>query len=157
MKGGWDWLAARRWWSLGLALVVIVGGLTLIEVAGVIHRDTAADSILANIFTWTWLMTFLGFGRHHLSFSNPLLRWARDASYPVYILHQTVIIGVAYFVIRQPWSPWSKYGVVLVATIVSCVLMYEVIRRVTPLRFLFGMRPERSPAPRTLSSRTAAS
>lgn len=159
MKGGWDWLAAKRYWSLGLGLVVIVGGLTLIEI-GTIRRGTAADSIMANAFTWAWLMTFMGFGRQHLSFSNPLLRWARDASYPVYILHQTVIIGIAYFVIQQPWSPWAKYWLVLVATLIACVLMYEVIRRVAPLRLVFGMRPAGHRAPALDSranSRTAAS
>jgi peptidoglycan/LPS O-acetylase OafA/YrhL len=156
MQGAWDWLAARRWWSLGAGLTVVVGGLTLIN-TGVIHRDTAADSVMANVFTWTWLMTFLGFGRQHLSFSNPLIRWARDASYPVYILHQTVIIVIAYFAIRQPWSPWAKYWLVLLATLVSCVLMYEVIRRVAPLRFIFGMRPAPAAGPRALSSRTTAS
>ena len=145
MKGGWDWLAERRFWSLGAGLLVVTGGLTLIDL-GVIQRDTATDSLLANVFTWTWLMTFLGFGRRYLSFCNPLLRWARDASYPVYILHQTVMICIAYFVIRQPWSPWTKYGVVLASTLIACVLMYEVIRRVGVLRFLFGMRrAERAP------------
>jgi glucans biosynthesis protein C len=139
MKGGWDWLAAQSYWSLGAGLTVVTGGLTLINL-GVIDRDTALDSVMANVFTWTWLMTFLGFGRRYLSFSNPLLRWARDASYPVYILHQTVIICLAYYVIRQPWSPWAKYWLVLAGTMLLCVLMYEVIRRVSVLRFLFGMK-----------------
>ena len=60
---------------------------------GVIERDTPADALVANVFTWTALMAFIGYGRRYLSFSNPLLRWARDASYPIYILHQTVIVA----------------------------------------------------------------
>jgi glucans biosynthesis protein C len=140
MQGAWDWLAARRFWTLGAGLVILVALLSLFE-AGVIAHDSVADALAANLFTWTWLLAFLGLGRQYLSFSNPLLRWARDASYPVYILHQTVIIVVAAFVIQQPWSPWSKYGLVLVATIVVCVLLYEMIRRFEVSRFLFGMKP----------------
>lgn len=153
MPGAWDWLAKHRHRALAAALTIVIGGLTLIE-AGVIARDTPADSVLANCFTWTWLMVFLGYGRQHLGFSNGLLRWARDASYPVYILHQTVIIVIAYFVISRPWTPGSKYWLVLLATMAVCVALYEVIRRVAPLRFLFGMKAARATDPRpAISSR----
>jgi len=140
MPGAWDWLAARRRVSLGIALVVTVGGLSLIE-AGIVRRDTPFDAVFANIFTWLWLAAFMGYGRAHLSFGNRLLNWARDASYPVYILHQTVIITIAFFVIRQPWAPWTKYWVVLAGTLVTCVLAYQLLlRRFALLRLAFGMK-----------------
>lgn len=140
MPGAWDWFARARRWSLALGLATLTGGLSLIEI-GVIHRDTPADSIFANIFTWVWLMVFLGYGRQHLSFGNRLLSWARDASYPVYILHQTVIIMIAFKVIQQPWSPWTKYWVVLGATLVTCALLYEfVLRRFAITRAAFGIK-----------------
>ena len=150
--GIWDWLAGFRRRALTIALTITLGGLTLIEI-GVIHRDTAVDSVLANAFTWTWLMTFLGFGRHYLSFGNRLLSWARDASYPVYILHQTVIIVLAYFVIQLPWSPWTKYWVILVATLVICVLAYELLlRRFALLRLAFGIKTRDRPVATAFSA-----
>ncbi|HEY5810911.1 MAG TPA: acyltransferase, partial [Povalibacter sp.] len=75
----WDWFARWRYVSLGIGLTLFAAAMTLFD-AGIIHRDTAADAFIANAFTWCWLMVFLGFGRHYLSFSNGLLRWARDAS-----------------------------------------------------------------------------
>ena len=96
---------------------------------------------MANLFTWFSLLAFLGYGRQYLSFGNRLLSWARDASYPVYILHQTVIIVIAYTVIQQPWRPWTKYWVVLGATLVTCVLLYEfLLRRFAVLRIAFGIK-----------------
>ncbi len=152
MPGVWDWLAAKRHWALGLGLGVLTALLTMFA-TGVAGHDTVTDHVLANVFTWACLMAFLGYGRKHLSFDNSLLRWARDASYPVYILHQTVIIAIAYFVIQWTWSPGAKYWLVLVSTLLACVAMYEVIRRVAPLRFLFGMKPARDTAePRALKS-----
>ncbi len=139
-EGAWLFLERVRHRALASALTITLGGLALIEL-GVIARGTAVDSVFANVFTWTWLMVFLGYGRRHLSFSNGLLSWARDASYPAYILHQTVIIVIAYFVIRLPWTPGTKYWVVLIGTLVGCVALYEyVLRRVRPLRVLFGMK-----------------
>ncbi|HUQ08836.1 MAG TPA: acyltransferase family protein [Steroidobacteraceae bacterium] len=140
-QGAWDWLAAQRRWALGIGLAVIIGLLIAFK-AGAIHHDTVADAMFANVFTWTWLLAFLGYGRRYMSFENALIRWARDASYPVYILHQTVIIAIAYFVIQQRWSPWTKYWLVLVSTMVVCLAAYELIRRVPPLRLLFGMKRE---------------
>jgi peptidoglycan/LPS O-acetylase OafA/YrhL len=140
MPGAWDWLAAKRRWALGLSLALTTGGLLMFE-TGLVARDTPFDSVYANIFTWSWLMTFMSYGRAHLSFGNRFIAWARDASYPVYILHQTVIIVIAYFVIRQPWTPWTKYGVVLAGTLVSCVLLYELLlKRFAVLRVAFGIK-----------------
>jgi glucan biosynthesis protein C len=99
------------------------------------------DAFIANVFTWTMLMALLGYGRRYLSFENQLLRWARDASYPIYILHQTVIIAIGYFVIQEAWAPWVKYWIVLSGTLVSCILIYELcIRRFALSRILFGMK-----------------
>lgn len=146
--GAWDWLAAHRRLSLASGLVVIVGVLAGFE-SGVIAHDGVADALLANVFTWLWVMVFLGYGRAHLEFSNRLLTWAREASYPVYILHQTVIVGLAFFIVRQPWQPWTKYGAILVATIMICVPVYEVlVRRIALLRFAFGMKPAVARPPR---------
>jgi glucan biosynthesis protein C len=140
MPGAWDWFARTRRWSLGLGLTVLLGGLSLIEI-GVMDRDTPADSVFANIFTWVWLLVFLGYGRQHLNFGNRLLSWARDASYPIYILHQTVIIMIAFHVIQLPWSPWVKYWVVLITTLITCALLYEfVLRRFAVTRAAFGIK-----------------
>jgi hypothetical protein len=59
----------------------------------------------------------------------------------VYILHQTVIIVIAWFVIRQPWAPWTKYWIVLAGTLVVSVALYHfLIRRIALLRFMFGLK-----------------
>ncbi|MEJ1964867.1 MAG: acyltransferase family protein [Gammaproteobacteria bacterium] len=140
VDGVWDWLAARCLPLLGGAVGLLVAIIPLFE-HGIIRHGSTFDALVANGFTWLSLMAFLGLGRRYLSFENRLLRWARDASYPVYILHQTIIVGVGYFVIRQPWAPWTKYWLVLGTTLVTCVVLYELcIRRWTITRLMFGMK-----------------
>lgn len=140
MPGSWQWLGTQRHRfaiggvSLYVAATVLVG-------LGVIHRDTPVDAFIANVFTWCCVLAFLGYGYRHLSFSNPLLRYARDASYPIYILHQTIIVAVGYYVIQTGWEPWVKYWTVLLATLVSCCVLYElVVRRFGVTRLFFGMK-----------------
>jgi peptidoglycan/LPS O-acetylase OafA/YrhL len=142
MRESWDWLARHCHRTLLVSVFVTASILGLIEV-GIVYRDTAADSFLANLFTWCWLLTFLGYGRRYLSIDNGALRWARDASYPIYILHQTVMLVVAYWVIAQPYSAWTKFVMVLIGTIVVSTCIYEVARRFTFTRAMLGMKPDR--------------
>lgn len=146
MQGAWDWLAARRRSTFVVTLAISICGLTLLE-TGMVGRDGLFDALFANVFTWLWLLVFLGYGRSALSFSNRFIEWARDASYPVYILHQTVIVVIAYFVVQMTWSPWIKFGVIVSATLAICVLLYEfLLRRSALLRLMFGIRMHAAPA-----------
>lgn len=146
MPSVWPWIASQRH-RLAIAGVSIYVVATVLFTQEVIYRDTPADAFIAAIFTWMCVLAFIGYGYRHLSFANPLLRWARDASYPVYILHQTLIVAIGYYVIQAPWSPWVKYWTVLAATLVGCVVLYEfVVRRFAVTRLIFGMKPERARA-----------
>jgi surface polysaccharide O-acyltransferase-like enzyme len=146
IRGAWDWFAAWRLRSLVAALILLVSVIPLFEY-GIVAHDSGVDALFANVFTWVWLTVFLGYGRQYLSHTNRWLAWARDASYPIYILHQTVILAVAFFIIQKPWTPGSKYWLVLVSTLVVCVALYHyVLRRVGILRVLFGIKPERAGA-----------
>ncbi|NQD39101.1 acyltransferase family protein [Permianibacter sp. IMCC34836] len=143
VPGSWDWLMRTRRQSLLVGVALVVAILTL-KKTGLLVEDTPFDAVTANLFTWTWLLVFFGYGKRWLSFSNGLLRYLREATYPVYILHQTVIIAIGYYVIQQPWSWGSKYLVVLGLTTVICLMLYELlIKRVALLRLLFGLKPRR--------------
>lgn len=155
MNGGWEWLEAQRRRALIAAIALFGLALGLFDY-GVIERDTPADALIANVFTWLCLMAFLGFGRRYLSFTNPLLRWAREASYPVYILHQTVIVIAGYYVVQQSWAAWTKFWVVLAITMAVCFVLYEAaIRRHAWTRVIFGMKAAPARAP-ILASREAS-
>lgn len=140
MPGVWKWLSDVRRWSL-LAGVASFALLISLFSAGIIQHGSVADGVGANVFTWLWMMVFIGYGYRYLSFANPLLLWARDASYPVYILHQTVIVAIGYYIIQYAWTPWTKYAVILVLSMGTCFVLYEVcVRRFAVLRFAFGMK-----------------
>jgi len=82
MPGSWEWIACQRH-RLAIAGTAIFALAMFLFSRGALRSDTPADAGIATLFTWVWVLAFLGYGYRHLSFSNPLLRWARDASYPV--------------------------------------------------------------------------
>jgi peptidoglycan/LPS O-acetylase OafA/YrhL len=93
------------------------------------------------LIPWFCMIALLGYGRRFLSFSNRFLKYTAQASYPVYLLHQTVIVAVGFFVVKWGVGTPIKYAAVLTGSLVAAFLIYDLaIRRLNVLRFLFGMK-----------------
>jgi len=90
---------------------------------------------------WSWLLTFMGFASRHLNFSNKFLKYANEAVLPFYILHQTVIVSIGYFIRDWQWAVFPKYLFLASTSFIVIMVLYEfVVRRVNILRYLFGMK-----------------
>ncbi len=125
-------ISQLRWLNLafGLALVVV----PLLSPASPDFHD--------DISSWFWLFTILGFGFKHLNFNTPFLQYANEAVLPFYILHQTVLIVIGYFVLQSPLPDLLKWFTIASASFISIMGIYEYgVRRVNVLRFLFGLKP----------------
>lgn len=103
---------------------------------------------LRTINTWLWLIAILGYGRRFLNFTNEVQHYLNEAVYPFYILHQTVIVILAYFVVQWDVNLWIKFPVLAVGALATTLLLYDVaVKRTNVTRFLFGMKPVKRPAP----------
>jgi glucan biosynthesis protein C len=101
--------------------------------------------ILRTFSTWCWLVAVLGYGRKYLSIPHRLLPYAGEAVLPFYMLHQTVIVIIAFFIRNWAMAIGLKYLFVVCSAFVVIMLLYEfIIRRNRVARFLFGMPPARS-------------
>lgn len=128
---------------------LIVGGALIVlrMVAWELHDSLADPSLQLAVFN-TAVMTgvvlivvgLLGTGRRYLDRPSKQLSYLAEASYPLYILHQTVIVVAAFYIVKLP-GPWAVQWVALLAVVVAVTFgLYEVVRRVRVLRFCFGMR-----------------
>jgi glucans biosynthesis protein C len=96
---------------------------------------------LLSCLTWFWILAVLGYGKHFLNFRNRLLDYANEGIYPFYILHQTVIVVMGYYVIAWPLGPTVKFLGLLAGSFLLTVAMYEfLIRRRKGIRPCFGMK-----------------
>ena len=108
-------------------------------------------SLFKEANTWLWVLALLGAGKALLGTPIRGLRYASEASFPFYVLHQTVIVAVAYVVVGWNLAVWQKFTTVGLAALALTLLVYEVIvRRTNVTRLLFGMKPRRpGPSPTT--------
>jgi glucans biosynthesis protein C len=148
---------AERW---RLPSLVVGLGLTIFYAVGTTLRESFADfswQALLMRFFWvvaTWLMVvgLLGFGKRYLDRTSRTQRYLAEASYPVYILHQTVIVILAFYVVQMGAPRPVLWIVLLIGAVLGTFALYEIVRRVNVFRFLFGMKqrkraPGAAPAP----------
>ena len=100
----------------------------------------AAHEYLSQTSCWLILLGAMGLGMRFLDHPSRSLTYLAEGSYPLYILHQTVIVAVAFHLVRLPLGWPGQYALVLLAGMVLTFAAYEVVHRVRWLRPLFGLK-----------------
>ena len=95
---------------------------------------------LRSAVTWFFVLSIAGYGAAYLNRPSRLLAYANEGIYPFYILHQTLIVALGYYVLQWPMHPWLNFLVLLMLSFLASVALYEIIRRIPFLRPLFGLK-----------------
>jgi glucan biosynthesis protein C len=89
---------------------------------------------------WAWILALVGYAGRYLQFTNRFISYANQAILPWYILHQTLIVVFA-VQLKSFLLPVALESMLLIiSTVVGCLLGYEIVKRVTLLRWLFGLK-----------------
>jgi hypothetical protein len=97
------------------------------------------SAVTVNSWSWTTFMLFIGM--RYLDFSNKWLQYGQEAVLPFFLLHQPVIIAIAFYVVQWQAGIPVKLLTVVLGSFVATLAIYElVIGRIGPLRMLFGMK-----------------
>lgn len=108
------------------------------------------------ITAWAWLFTAIGYGKQYLNKKAKILDYINQAVYPFYILHQTVIVLIAYYVIQTTDTILVKYlFTVSLSFFITMVVYHLFIRPYALSRFLFGMKPNRKKDSEDLKNKSA--
>lgn len=110
------------------------------------NRGYSLEYVLYQMFrgvnSWFWVVALLGLGRRYLNFNNKLLQYANEAAYPCYILHQTIVVAIAFYAVHLHISIIEKFLVISTASLVSTIVLYDLlVKRNNIVRFFFGLKP----------------
>ncbi len=89
---------------------------------------------------WCAILAILGFARRFAPGDSPVLRYLSQAVFPVYILHQTIIVVLAWQLRPLALPPLLEGPLLAMLTFGLAFAGYEAIRRAPPLRPLFGLK-----------------
>jgi len=136
-RTAWEHLVARRWRYLAATCALL---------AVMLPPNTYPspfEQLGTTLTVWLVILSSLAWARWY--FQRPGARipgWldhAQSLSYPFYILHQTVIVVVAWRWLAIPLGPWPRFLAVLVTSFAATWLASEIVARVALLRPLFGL------------------
>jgi hypothetical protein len=148
----WARIEALRWRCLLQAL----GGWAIAVIWWALPDDAIAAELMPWILpvirciyallAWSAILALCGFARRHLDHDGPARRYLTEAVFPVYILHQTLIVVQAHALKPLHLAPGLEAIVLVVLTTVLSFAGFELVRRVAVLRPLFGLGPQARPA-----------
>ena len=135
----------QRWISLFLGVILSTAYLyQLFGQSRVVFPAWISDwiyTLLSFFSAWSWLFAILGFGMRFLAFNRPLLRYANEGVLPFFILHQTVLLGIGYFVMTWKIHDALKWAIVFTSSFIVIIAIYTLfVRKLELFRFLFGMK-----------------
>lgn len=140
-------LSLRNQWifalALGMAAWLLITGIS--SNASLLPQDSvwfpACARLLRGYVSWFWVAAIVGFGMRYLVSTGNAVRYITDAAFPIYVLHMPILTILGFFVVQWPVGIAVKFVVITAATLIITIALYElVIRRVAPLRFVFGLR-----------------
>lgn len=148
----WLSIGANRSYLLVAAIFALVPFyITYLHFRGIIILPWETDTVetmfdvVAIFVSWFTVITVIAYGQHYLNRPHPWLKHFNEGLYPFYILHQTVIIAIGYYICQLPWSIFAKFWAVSLLTLLSCVGFYLlVIRPFNFVRILFGLKPKKA-------------
>ncbi len=140
--GLWEELRRLRWRSLGIALGIFCVYLPMLK-----YLPDDAGLVLLSLtralrwsYCWLALAAVLGWGHQLLNRPFRWLPYATEAVFPWYMLHQTLIVGLAYLLIPLRFGPVLEPALLVMGTVAGCALLHECLIRRSPwLRPLFGL------------------
>ncbi len=144
-KNGRFWLSVDRALPWAVGLVIIIGGGRLIL------RATDWDlyiSILGSpfgvmviaLYAWSFIAALLGIGQRYLNRPSRALTYLTGAVFCYYILHQTIIVAVGYYLTQLQLGVLPEFLLVTAVTVLGCGVGYELFRHIPILRLFLGIK-----------------
>lgn len=93
------------------------------------------------------MFAILGWARHLLDRPFRWLPRATEALFPWYILHQSLIVLAIFLLAGSGLPAPAEVSIVLLVTVAGCAIGTEIIRQVSWLRPLFGLKARPAPSP----------
>ena len=138
---------AQRLWKPALALAVLayatVVALTWSDALALNEASALARDGSHAVMGWAMIVSLIGIAGRFLNRDHHLRSMLTEAVFPFYIIHQTIIVVVGWWMLQFALPPGMEFIILVTATIIGCWAFYRVGRTIRWLRPLIGLRMER--------------
>jgi hypothetical protein len=150
--------AILRWWKAAAILALLgYGAIVAIE----LHwpGDIPAPrwvytpyGVAHAMEQWGAIIALIGIAERWWNHDHRWRATLTEAVFPFYIIHQTIIVLVAWALLSARLPGWAEFAIIAAATVAGCWAFYLIGREMRWLRPLIGLRaraatPPENPAP----------
>ena len=93
-----------------------------------------------NFIGWITILVLLVAGKRFLNQKTGFTEYFNQASYPVYILHQSILVALAYYVVKISDILFVQAVSVCIGSFILTVLVYHLIKLIPVVRKLTGIK-----------------
>ena len=124
---------------------LLAAGILLTAIGMTFHYNNIfTHGIVADVYQrltgWVCILALLGMAKRHFNFRNRATAYLTKGCFPIYVIHQTALIAVAYYVFQVTSVPAVQIPLILIFSVALTFATYELFRRIPPLRFLFDIK-----------------
>jgi len=141
------WDNCERYKKISLSIAVITSTILFINyyLPNILPKKEGMDAqvyfLLDALQIWSMILTIIGFTKKHLNKSSSILQYLNQAVFPFFIIHQTIIVAIGYWIVKLKVAILTKYLLLSICSSIVIYSLYEyVIRRTKLTRFLYGMK-----------------
>lgn len=98
------------------------------------------DSIFKNGVLICAICTVIGFSSVHLNKNNKLLKFLNKRTFPIYIIHQPILLVLAILIVPTVESTALSIGLIIIFSAILTFIVYEILYRVKIFNFVLGMK-----------------
>jgi glucans biosynthesis protein C len=103
------------------------------------YRISFYEDVFVNFTAWMGVIALLSAGEKFLDKGTSFTKYFNAASYPVYILHQPILVIIAYYTILYVDNTILRIAVIMSGSFLLTTACYEIIKKIPVIRNLFGI------------------
>lgn len=140
------WDGVRAWWRTAAVLALLAyGGAAGVEL--IYPGNTVPPAWVIAFYApvrlvqgWCTIVALLGIADAYWNRDHAWRATLTEAVFPFYLVHQTIIVVVAWWCLGAELGNASSFAILVISTSLGCWLFYRIGREIPGLRLLIGLR-----------------
>lgn len=121
-------------WLVGLCLIGNV-------VSAILYYNVSYyGDLWVNYIGWNNILVLLALGRRFLDKRTRATEYLNQASYPIYILHQSILVTLAYYVVQMGENLMLQVLFICLGSFILTILAYHLVKMKPMVRKMAGIR-----------------
>ncbi len=105
----------------------------------VYYQYSYYGDLFVNFVGWLGVLSCIIIGKLFLDKENMMTDYFKKASFPIYILHQTVLVIIGYYSLTMIDNMILQISIIIGGSFISTIIVYEIISKIPILKKIIGV------------------